>query len=1495
MTRLFQHLPIILCAMMLLVPRISIAQGITINELYNSSGNDEWIELLVVQDSLDIRSWDIRDFSSTGTAQAPLSFTTNALWSLLAKGTIIVVGRSEVVFAEDTDPSDYLLVIKSNNALYFSGTPFLFAGASDAIQIRNASDTHIFGVSWGAGNSISLAAPKAHFSGTMSSGNTIYFNEDTQAELTTTTNWTFNTATQTRGAANGGNNTTWINTLRSNTTGDGSGSATVDPDTLFHGNVQNFLVRYYRDTAYTLTDMRIVLPFNFAWSHDTADVSFTNMSATKSMSGDTVYLNSLTMTGDSTVITISNLTAPDSTAYYPVRVQTKALNNYANVSPSPQVVNFGLPVTVSSVKTNDANGIPTRLGQLVTISGVVNVANEFGGPSYIQDNSGGIAIFGSALSANVVVGDEVVVSGKLDPFNGLSELTSPYLHEIVSSGNTITPLDLTASEVYGDGAGGVEAYEGLLVRLNSVVVRDTFNNTITNWTVSGSGTNYRLTDGTGNVDVRVDNGVNFANTPAPQSQFDIIGVVSQFKTTLPYIGGYQVMPRSTADILADGPIISTTPYETDITATSFRINWTTIGNGTSRLRYGLTSAYELGTLAPDNTLRMTHAIDVTGLSAAMIYHVQAFSVASAETSFAADLLVSTSSPAGSTGQVNVYFNKSVNTSLSSGEAANANQDLISRVITRIDNAKRSIDAALYSLSANNQGDLIATALINAKNRGVKVRVICEYDNRSSGGNSFDALAAAGITIITDRYDAVWFGQGLMHNKFFVFDYRGGAPESIRVWTGSWNPTMQGTTSDRQNAIEIQDVALAGAYTAEFNEMWGSSTDTPNATLSRFGARKVDNVPHNFNVNGVLMSVYFSPEDKTTTHIRKTIAKAQSSVGVALLTFTRQDLADSVIARKNAGKKTRVILDNNTDATNKYSYMQSAGIDIRLKGGSGLLHHKYALIDAEQTLGTPYVVTGSHNWSNNAENSNDENTMIIQNTRVANLYLQEFAARYYEAGGTDSIFLSSAPLYSATPTSMNFGTVDVGNAKQDSFTVSNIGTASLSVSSVTSSNALFTVTPGSAAISASGSGKFYVTFTPLAAGAQNGSIVLIHNASGSPDTVLVQGTGNVVGGPISLPVSYAAGWNMLSLPVEVTDSRKNTLFPWASSEAYRYLNGYQIDDTLDRGAGYWLKLPGDTVYKYNGLPITADTIAVSDRWNMIGSLSNPLDVSSITPVGTTVSSIYYGFSSGTGYTGADTLKPGYGYWVKVIGAGQLIRNSAMALPKGTPDIIAAMNSITLTDEGGRSQTLYFGPAGDGEIDMQRYEMPPFPPKESFSARFASGRILEAYPKELQASQAFQIQLGETNSPISIRWSIDCKAGNSYTLSRGNSINGASLTLTPSGEAVFSGLTEGRLILTVGPKKPLPEQFSLSQNYPNPFNPRTTIPFALPQHATVSLSVINVLGQTVETVLANEEYDAGFHTVSYDASHLSSGIYYYKVVASTSTGTQFHQTNKFVLLK
>jgi hypothetical protein len=94
---------------------------------------------------------------------------------------------------------------------------------------------------------------------------------------------------------------------------------------------------------------------------------------------------------------------------------------------------------------------------------------------------------------------------------------------------------------------------------------------------------------------------------------------------------------------------------------------------------------------------------------------------------------------------------------------------------------------------------------------------------------------------------------------------------------------------------------------------------------------------------------------------------------------------------------------------------------------------------------------------------------------------------------------------------------------------------------------------------------------------------------------------------------------------------------------------------------------------------------------------------------------------------------------------------------------------------------------------------------------------------------------------------------------------------------------------------PTEFELSQNYPNPFNPSTTIRYAVPNESKVSISIFNLLGQEVAT-LVNDVQPAGYHEVNFNASELSSGVYLYRINAISSVGSkEFTSTKKFILLK
>lgn len=141
-------------------------------------------------------------------------------------------------------------------------------------------------------------------------------------------------------------------------------------------------------------------------------------------------------------------------------------------------------------------------------------------------------------------------------------------------------------------------------------------------------------------------------------------------------------------------------------------------------------------------------------------------------------------------------------------------------------------------------------------------------------------------------------------------------------------------------------------------------------------------------------------------------------------------------------------------------------------------------------------------------------------------------------------------------------------------------------------------------------------------------------------------------PLVLPFTWAEGWNMVSVPVPMSDYRKSSLYPTALSPAFTYRGGYERSDTLQIGVGYWVRFgPMDTL-RYMGPALARETVYVSDKWNMIGSISMPIAVSTIVSIpGGIATSAFFGYAGE--YTPADSIRPGRAYWVRTSQSGKLI--------------------------------------------------------------------------------------------------------------------------------------------------------------------------------------------------------------------------------------------------
>lgn len=156
-------------------------------------------------------------------------------------------------------------------------------------------------------------------------------------------------------------------------------------------------------------------------------------------------------------------------------------------------------------------------------------------------------------------------------------------------------------------------------------------------------------------------------------------------------------------------------------------------------------------------------------------------------------------------------------------------------------------------------------------------------------------------------------------------------------------------------------------------------------------------------------------------------------------------------------------------------------------------------------------------------------------------------------------------------------------------------------------------------------------------------------------------GRTYSAQVTAHIAVGQNWNMVSLPLTVSDARKSILFPTSISDAYTFLSpaGYVRRDTLQNGAGYWLKFPTSQTVDITGQSRSRDTIHVAAGWNMIGSTTFPVLTDSVLqlPPGNVLSA-YYGFDQLSGYQPRTTIVPGLSYWVKVSQAGQLILGTGL---------------------------------------------------------------------------------------------------------------------------------------------------------------------------------------------------------------------------------------------
>jgi phosphatidylserine/phosphatidylglycerophosphate/cardiolipin synthase-like enzyme len=284
----------------------------------------------------------------------------------------------------------------------------------------------------------------------------------------------------------------------------------------------------------------------------------------------------------------------------------------------------------------------------------------------------------------------------------------------------------------------------------------------------------------------------------------------------------------------------------------------------------------------------------------------------------------------------------------------------------IDAARLTVDVAVYSLSLNS----IRDALLHAYDRGVRVRIVMESDNRDRADPL--ALEEAGIPVLGDRR------EGLMHNKFVIID-------GSEVWMGSMNFTDSGAYEDNNNLMRIRSVKVAEDFIKEFEEMF---------TDDKFGPDIVAETPNpRVTIDDTPLDIYFSPDDRVVDSFIDLISNAQESIYFMAYSYTSDPLGEAVRERAQEGVIVKGVMDASQVASNigtEYDAFNQADLEVHQDGIEGLLHHKVMIIDEE------VVVLGSYNFTNSAETRNDENLIVIYNSDIAAQFMAEFQRVYAQS-------------------------------------------------------------------------------------------------------------------------------------------------------------------------------------------------------------------------------------------------------------------------------------------------------------------------------------------------------------------------------------------------------------------------------------------------------------------------------------------------------------------
>lgn len=368
------------------------------------------------------------------------------------------------------------------------------------------------------------------------------------------------------------------------------------------------------------------------------------------------------------------------------------------------------------------------------------------------------------------------------------------------------------------------------------------------------------------------------------------------------------------------------------------------------------------------------------------------------------------------------------------------------------------------------------------------------------------------------------------------------------------------------------------------------------------------------------------------------------------------------------------------------------------------------------------------------------------------------------------------------------------------------------------------------------------------------------------------------------------WNLVGSPLEVEDNYYLSIFPDAiENTLFAFDGAYVLDSNLVNGEGYWLRFDSSGTTTITGNPLNEITILLNEDWNLVSGLHEDISIDSILdPDSIIVPNTLFGFSGS--YFNTETLIPGKGYWLRSYEGGMVtiqegIVNTELPDQSSRDSLLEEANKLVIN-----GVNLYFG-TEISEGDELEFSLPPLPPEGAFDVRFAGDMsvcetdncVIEIMPNTESLDIFYLIK---TNPVTGMIWSLTTSQEERLYLDA----DSGDFTIS-SVDQLFLSRTSN---LSLNDENSFPNTFTLHKNFPNPFNPMTTLSYELPKDSDVRLSIYDILGNEIITLI-NSHQHTGFKSILWDATDsngnsVSAGVYLYRIHAG-----EFVQTRKLVLIK